>query len=92
MNVVIMNEEEKVMRVFINPKIEISYNPAYKVFVITINDVPYPTPYDEDTIWDFVDDWKSFILMQTDRGWIIDRDVERIFRGKEFEHYDYIGL
>lgn len=87
MNVVIMNEEEKVLKVFINPKIEISYNPEYKNFLIIVNDIPYPTPYDENTIWDFTENWESFILMQTDNGWIIDRDVERIFRGKEFEHY-----
>lgn len=87
MNVVIMNEEEKVLKVFINPKIEISYNPEYNNFLIIVNDIPYPTPYDENTIWDFTENWESFILMQTDNGWIIDRDVERIFRGKEFEHY-----
>lgn len=87
MNVVIMNKEEKVVKVLINPKIEVYYN---KRFTIAVNDVPYPTPYDDNTIWDFTKNWEDFILMQTDNGWIIDKYVERVFRGKEFEHY--VGL
>lgn len=88
MNVVIMNKEEKIVKILINPKIEVYYN--NKRFTIAVNDVPYPTPYDDNTIWDFTKNWEGFILMQTDNGWIIDKYVERVFRGKEFEHY--VGL
>lgn len=87
MNVIIMNEDEKVLKVFINPKIEISYSADYKIFLIIVNDIPYPTPYDNDTFWDFSENWKSFILMQTGKGWIIDRGTEQFFHGKDFEHY-----
>lgn len=86
MNVVIMNKEQKVLKVVINPKIEIIYNPACEFFAIVVNDVSYPTPYNEDTRWNFAENWESFTLMQTDNGWIIDRDIVRVFRGKEFEH------
>lgn len=92
MNVVIMNKEEKILKALINPKVEISYkvlkNADCKFFSITINDTDYPTPYNEDTLWDFTENWEdfSFILMETDEGWIIDRSVERIFHGRDFEH------
>ena len=87
MNVIFMNKEEKVTEVLINPKIAIRYDPNYKLFLITVNDVSYPTPYDDNTFWNFKDDWGSFILMQTDKGWIVDRANDMLFHGRDFEHY-----
>ena len=84
MTVVIMNKEEKIEKICVNPKIEISCNKNR--FLITVNDEIYPTPYVDDTVWNFEDEIESFILMQIDEGsWIISKQG-MTFHGRDFNH------
>lgn len=90
MNVIVYDGGGKVEKVYVNPKMEFDFYMGRQVLLMHLNGVGYSIACHKETLFSFEEHkWdKSFNLLPTEDGYVIDVDTGFDVRVKDFSGWN----